>query len=68
MADRGPGLPAAVLADPGRATRSAKGEGHGVGLYLAATVARRLGGRLEARNPTKGGAELCLFLPLDDQS
>lgn len=64
VADRGPGLPAALLADPGRPVRSRKGDGHGVGLYLAATVARRLGGRLEAANRDGGGADVRLRLPL----
>lgn len=65
VADRGPGLPPAILANPGKPVVSGKGEGHGVGLYLAATVARRLGGALEARNPAAGGAELTLRLPLE---
>ncbi len=65
VVDEGPGLPAAILADPGQPTRSRKGEGHGVGLYLAASVARRLGGRLEAVNRDGGGAEVRLVLPLE---
>lgn len=67
VADRGAGLPAAILADPGTPVASRKGEGHGVGLYLAATVARRLGGRLEAANRVGGGAELRLVLPLEER-
>ena len=62
VADRGPGLPTAVLNGLGTPVRSRKGDGHGVGLYLAATVAKRLGGRLEAENLRGGGAEVRLVL------
>ena len=65
--DRGPGLPADILADPGRPMVSRKGVGHGVGLYLAASVARRLGGRLETAARGGGGAEVRLVLPLEDE-
>lgn len=63
--DFGPGFDPERLAEVGRLTQSAKGAGHGLGLFLAANVARRLGGRLEARNlvPTDG-AEVRLLLPL----
>ena len=67
VADRGPGLPADVIADLGQPVRSRKGEGHGVGLYLAASVARRLGGRLEAVARHGGGAEVRLVLPLEEE-
>ncbi|WP_294391680.1 ATP-binding protein [uncultured Sphingomonas sp.] len=61
--DQGPGFPPTLLADVGKLYHSSKGAGHGVGLFLASNVARRLGGRLEAynRNP---GAEVRLILPL----
>lgn len=62
--DRGPGFPAEVLEEVGRLYKSTKGAGHGLGLFLAASVARRLGGRLEARNRQEGGAEVRLVLPL----
>lgn len=62
VADRGPGLPTAVLNGLGTPVRSRKGDGHGVGLYLAATVAKRLGGRLEAENLRGGGAEVRLVM------
>ncbi|SOB80938.1 two-component system, sensor histidine kinase RegB [Sphingomonas guangdongensis] len=62
--DWGDGFAAADLAHVGERMRSSKGPGHGVGLFLAASVARRLGGRLEARNRTGGGAEVRLLLPL----
>jgi two-component system sensor histidine kinase RegB len=62
--DAGPGFPAKALDDVGKLYQSTKGAGHGLGLFLAANVARRLGGRLEARNLDDGGAEVRLLLPL----
>jgi two-component system sensor histidine kinase RegB len=62
--DHGPGIPAAVLAHFGQPTESMKGEGHGLGLFLVATVMRRLGGRVEPVNLALGGAEVRLFVPI----
>jgi two-component system sensor histidine kinase RegB len=62
--DRGPGFAEAQLALVGRPYQSSKGAGHGLGLFLAANVARRLGGRLEATNLPEGGASVRLILPL----
>ncbi len=62
--DRGPGFTEAQLAGIGKAYRSSKGAGHGLGLFLASNVARRLGGRLEAANRPGGGAAVSLVLPL----
>jgi two-component system, sensor histidine kinase RegB len=62
--DWGDGFPPDMLGQVGERVRSTKGAGHGVGLFLAASVARRLGGRLEARNRAGGGAEVRLLLPL----
>ncbi|MET0271164.1 MAG: ATP-binding protein [Sphingomonas sp.] len=62
--DEGPGFPAEVLAQLGRPYQSSKGAGHGLGLFLAANVVRRLGGKLEARNRPEGGADVILTLPL----
>lgn len=62
--DDGPGFPADQLAAVGRPHHSTKGEGHGMGLFLTASVARRLGGRLEAVNRPDGGASVRLILPL----
>ena len=64
VADRGPGFTDAQLAAIGRPYQSSKGAGHGVGLFLAATVARRQGGRVEAANRDGGGASVRLVLPL----
>ena len=62
--DRGPGFAEEMLADLGRPQRSAKGTGHGVGLFLVASVVRRLGGTLIAANRSTGGAEVTISLPL----
>jgi len=62
--DQGPGFPPAALARLGALYQSTKGAGHGLGLFLANNVARRVGGRLEARNLDAGGAEVRLLLPL----
>ncbi len=62
--DWGPGLPPEQLRQLGRLYQSSKGAGHGVGLFLAANVARRLGGTLEASNRAEGGAVVRLLLPL----
>lgn len=62
--DSGPGFDPAALGRVGTLYQSTKGAGHGLGLFLATNVARRLGGRLEARNRHTGGAEVRLLLPL----
>lgn len=62
--DEGPGFPPEALAHVGKLYQSTKGAGHGLGLFLAVNVARRLGGRLEAANAAEGGAEVRLILPL----
>lgn len=62
--DHGPGFTESQLAAVGKLYHSSKGAGHGVGLFLASNVARRLGGRLEASNRAGGGAEVRLVLPL----
>ncbi|MHA6723663.1 ATP-binding protein [Sphingomonas sp. RS2018] len=64
VTDQGPGFAETQLATIGRPYQSTKGAGHGMGLFLAATVARRLGGRLEAANSANGGAQVRLILPL----
>ncbi len=62
--DEGPGFSPAALASVGTLYQSTKGPGHGLGMFLAANVARRLGGRLEARNCQPVGAEVRLLLPV----
>jgi two-component system sensor histidine kinase RegB len=63
--DDGPGFAPEQLANLGKPYNSSKAEaGHGLGLFLASNVARKLGGTLAARN-TAGGAEVTMRLPLD---
>jgi two-component system sensor histidine kinase RegB len=62
--DDGPGFAPEQIAAIGQMSRSAKGAGHGLGLFLAASVARRLGGSLDAANRPQGGASVRLALPL----
>ena len=65
--DDGPGFANDQLKAIGKPYQSRKGAGHGLGLFLTANVARRLGGRLEAGNRPGGGAEVRLVLPLATQ-
>jgi len=62
IVDHGPGFPPDMLRGIGRPLQSLKGAGHGMGLFLASNVARRLDGRLEAEN-RDAGAEVRLILP-----
>lgn len=62
--DAGPGFATAQLAAVGKPLQSTKGAGRGLGLFLAAALARRLGGRLTAANRPEGGAVVRLVLPL----
>ena len=62
--DRGPGFSPTMLQHFGQPYQSSKGAGHGVGLFLVVTVARRLGGRVETTNLNGGGAVVRLLVPL----
>lgn len=68
VTDDGPGFTAAQLAVVGKPYQSTKGAGRGLGLFLAAALARRLGGRLSASNRPEGGAQVRLALPLANRS
>lgn len=63
--DQGPGFRPEVLEELGEAFVTTRpGEGLGLGLYLASSLARELGGRLDVRSsPT--GSEVALELPGD---
>ena len=63
--DAGPGFEPRMLAQFGKPYQSSKGRpGGGLGLFLVVNVARTLGGRVEARNKTEGGAIATITLPL----
>jgi two-component system sensor histidine kinase RegB len=63
--DDGSGFSPDVLASLGRPYNSNKDRrGAGLGLFLATNVLRTLGGTLQARNRSQGGAETILRLPL----
>jgi signal transduction histidine kinase len=64
--DDGPGIAAAILPrvfEPFFTTKEA-GQGSGLGLAISRAIVDRHGGRLEARMPAGGGAELVVALPL----
>jgi two-component system, sensor histidine kinase RegB len=63
--DIGPGFNPEMLAQLGTPYQSSKGRpGGGLGLFLAANVARTLGGGVAASNRPEGGAIVRLTLPL----
>jgi two-component system sensor histidine kinase RegB len=62
VVDRGPGFPASVLAQAGRAPLDSTTGGAGIGLLLASAAVSRLGGRLRLEN--RGGAVARIELPL----
>jgi two-component system sensor histidine kinase RegB len=54
-----------MLKQFGKPYQSSKGRpGGGLGLFLVVNVARTLGGKVEARNKTEGGAIVTITLPL----
>jgi two-component system sensor histidine kinase RegB len=65
VSDNGSGLAPEMLATVGKPYRSTKDRrGAGLGLFLAANVARKLGGSFEVRNGEQAGAVVTLSLPL----
>lgn len=65
VSDTGPGIPASHLAhifEPFFTTKS-PGSGLGLGLSISARIIQDLGGRIEARNLSDGGACFTLILP-----
>ncbi|MDB4963425.1 MAG: integral rane sensor signal transduction histidine kinase [Myxococcales bacterium] len=65
--DRGPGIPAEVLARIGEPffTTKAPGRGMGLGLFLARAVIEGVGGSLQIHASAGGGTEVHVRLPTD---
>lgn len=61
--DDGPGFGAAMLAAKGRARRSSKADGFGLGLALVRRIAEASGGRVTFANAAGGGARVEVVLP-----
>jgi two-component system, sensor histidine kinase RegB len=65
VSDRGPGFRADILSQFGSPYNSSKGRpGGGLGLFLVVNVARTLGGTVQAKNRSEGGAQIEIVLPL----
>jgi two-component system sensor histidine kinase RegB len=66
VADRGPGIPAEVLARVGEPffTTKPTGKGMGLGVFLARVVAERLGGQLAIQSAPGAGTTATLSLPV----
>ncbi len=64
VADNGPGIPERDLPKIFLPFYTTKSEGTGLGLAVVQKIALQHGGSIEARNPTGGGAEFLLWLPL----
>ena len=69
ISDTGIGIPPEAqprVFDPFFTTKEV-GEGLGIGLSIANSIVRNLGGRLEATNQPEGGACFTLTLPLAER-
>jgi Signal transduction histidine kinase len=65
VSDQGPGFAPEMLPRVGQPYASTKGrDGGGLGLFLVANVARKLGGQVAVENREVGGATVRLSLPL----
>jgi two-component system sensor histidine kinase RegB len=64
ISDHGPGLTPDVAARVGSAYFTTKGEGRGLGLFLANATLERLGGKVRLYNREGGGATTEVVLPL----
>jgi two-component system, sensor histidine kinase RegB len=65
IADRGPGIPTAVLQRVGEPffTTKAAGQGMGLGVFLARAIAERVGGELSIASTPGAGTTARLWLP-----
>ena len=64
ITDRGPGLSSDIQGQLGKIPVTTKGEGLGIGLYLAHATIQRLGGSIEITQREQGGTRLHITLPL----
>jgi two-component system sensor histidine kinase RegB len=63
VSDRGDGIPPALRAQLGEAPVASPHGGQGIGLYLAQSAARQMGGQLTWRDRPEGGTIAELRLP-----
>jgi signal transduction histidine kinase len=63
IADEGPGIPAELLSRIGSPFVTTKPQGSGLGLFLAARLARAAGGALKVENGPERGAICTVRLP-----
>jgi two-component system sensor kinase FixL len=63
VADDGPGFADSVLGGAFETAVSSKAGGTGIGLSISRTIVEAHGGRIAARNPPQGGAEIRFSLP-----
>lgn len=64
ICDFGEGVSPEIMPELGRPSFTTKKEGHGLGLFLAQAVIRRLGGEVHIANRPEGGADVSISLPL----
>jgi len=64
VSDNGPGVAADMLPHVFEPFRSDKPDGMGLGLAICESIVHRFDGRIEAANPSGGGAAFTVLLPL----
>jgi two-component system sensor histidine kinase RegB len=66
VADDGPGIAARIREHLGQKVITSKGEsGMGLGVYLATSAIRRIGGKVEYQTAPRGGTRVRIHLPLE---
>lgn len=65
ITDQGKGISPSILASLGQLGTTTKQEGMGMGLYLTASVIRRMRGTFTISNRPNGGAIACIIIPLE---
>lgn len=66
--DGGPGFPSQVLRQAGSVPLSTRNGGAGIGLLLAFSAIERLGGHIVLDNPSGGGGQVSIELPVASQA